>query len=186
MAWTGIAILCFITLHLTNFYFADYRRPLTDIVGSVLDNPLYSALYCAGLLALALHISHGFWSMFQSLGLNHPKYNGLIRTCRWIMCGGIVEILVRDALAREESCGCHLREESQTATHEARRDDKHFAHVAVWEYTGEGRAVMHKEPPELRAGYAFAAQLYIDHDGTNHHHYHKNLAAGRTRCPGQF
>lgn len=56
------------------------------------------------------------------------------------------EILVRDALAREESCGCHLREESQTATHEARRDDEHFSHVAVWEYTGEGRAVMHKEP----------------------------------------
>jgi len=56
------------------------------------------------------------------------------------------EIMVRDALAREESCGCHLREESRTATHEARRDDEHFAHVAVWEYTGEGRAVMHKEP----------------------------------------
>ncbi len=94
MAWTGIAILCFITLHLANFYFADHRRPLADIVGGILDNPLYSALYCAGLLALTLHISHGFWSMFQSLGLNHPKYNGLIGTCRWILCGGIVGVFL--------------------------------------------------------------------------------------------
>ncbi|MFP7755581.1 fumarate reductase/succinate dehydrogenase flavoprotein subunit [Thermodesulfobacteriota bacterium B35] len=57
------------------------------------------------------------------------------------------EIMVRDALAREESCGCHLREESQTEEHEAKRDDEHFSHVAVWEYMGEGREPrMHREP----------------------------------------
>jgi succinate dehydrogenase / fumarate reductase flavoprotein subunit len=56
------------------------------------------------------------------------------------------EIMVRDALSREESCGCHLREESQTADHEAQRDDEHFAHVAVWEFAGEeNKTVMHKE-----------------------------------------
>ncbi len=56
------------------------------------------------------------------------------------------EIMVRDALAREESCGCHLREESQTEEHEAKRDDEHFSHVAVWEYTGEDKEpVRHKE-----------------------------------------
>ena len=56
------------------------------------------------------------------------------------------EIMVRDALAREESCGCHLREESQTEEHEAKRDDEHFSHVAVWEYKGEDREpVRHKE-----------------------------------------
>jgi len=56
------------------------------------------------------------------------------------------DIMVRDALAREESCGCHLREESQTEEHEAKRDDKHFTHVAVWEYKGEGKEpVLHKE-----------------------------------------
>ncbi len=56
------------------------------------------------------------------------------------------EIMVRDALAREESCGCHLREESQTEEHEAKRDDDHFSHVAVWEYKGKDKEpVRHKE-----------------------------------------
>ncbi len=57
------------------------------------------------------------------------------------------EVMVRDALAREESCGCHLREESQTEEHEAKRDDEHFSHVSVWEYTGDGKEpALHKEP----------------------------------------
>ena len=55
--------------------------------------------------------------------------------------------MIRDALAREESCGCHLREESQTAENEAKRDDANYSHVSVWEYQGEGEPpVMHKEP----------------------------------------
>ncbi|PIE56712.1 MAG: succinate dehydrogenase flavoprotein subunit [Desulfobulbus propionicus] len=57
------------------------------------------------------------------------------------------EIMVQDALAREESCGCHLREESQTEENEAKRDDANFSHVSVWEYQGEGApAKLHKEP----------------------------------------
>src|SRR5262249_16493410 len=42
------------------------------------------------------------------------------------------ELMCRDALAREESCGCHFRVEHQTEEGEARRDDERFAHVAVW------------------------------------------------------
>ena len=57
------------------------------------------------------------------------------------------ETMVRDALEREESCGCHLREESQTEEHEAKRDDANYSHVAVWEYTGEDSPpIMHREP----------------------------------------
>jgi len=57
------------------------------------------------------------------------------------------EVMVLDALEREESCGCHLREESQTEEHEAKRDDAHYAHVAVWEYRGEEeKPALHKEP----------------------------------------
>ncbi|MBN2719311.1 MAG: fumarate reductase/succinate dehydrogenase flavoprotein subunit [Deltaproteobacteria bacterium] len=48
------------------------------------------------------------------------------------------EVLVRDALARTESCGGHFRVESQTDENEAKRDDDNFAHAAVWEYKGEG------------------------------------------------
>jgi len=47
------------------------------------------------------------------------------------------ELMVRDALAREESCGCHFREEHQTVENEAKRDDENFAHVAVWQNAGE-------------------------------------------------
>jgi succinate dehydrogenase / fumarate reductase flavoprotein subunit len=46
------------------------------------------------------------------------------------------ELMCRDALERDESCGCHLREEHQTDDGEAVRDDARYAHAAVWEYTG--------------------------------------------------
>jgi succinate dehydrogenase / fumarate reductase flavoprotein subunit len=58
----------------------------------------------------------------------------------------IGELMARDALHREESCGGHFREEYQTGEGEALRNDKDFTYVAAWEYTGEGKEhVMHKE-----------------------------------------
>jgi succinate dehydrogenase / fumarate reductase, flavoprotein subunit len=48
------------------------------------------------------------------------------------------ELMCRDALERNESCGCHLREEHQTEDGEAVRDDKRFANVQVWDWRGEG------------------------------------------------
>ena len=60
------------------------------------------------------------------------------------------ELMVLDALAREESCGGHFREEHQTADGEAERDDEHFSHVSAWEYTGVGKnPVLHKEALEF-------------------------------------
>jgi succinate dehydrogenase / fumarate reductase flavoprotein subunit len=57
------------------------------------------------------------------------------------------ELMCRDALAREESCGGHFREEYQTPDGEALRDDARFCHVAVWEWTGADRPpVRHEEP----------------------------------------
>jgi succinate dehydrogenase / fumarate reductase flavoprotein subunit len=56
------------------------------------------------------------------------------------------ELMVFDALQRDESCGGHFREEHQTEDGEAKRDDKHFAYTAAWEYTGVGeRPKLHKE-----------------------------------------
>ncbi len=56
------------------------------------------------------------------------------------------ELMATDALERAESCGCHLREESQTPDGEALRDDSQFSHVSAWEYTGEGKQPkQHKE-----------------------------------------
>ena len=50
----------------------------------------------------------------------------------------LAELMARDALEREESCGGHFRDEHQTAEGEAQRDDENFAHVAAWEWNGEG------------------------------------------------
>ena len=58
----------------------------------------------------------------------------------------LAELMARDALEREESCGGHFREEHQTAEGEAQRDDENFAHVAAWEWNGEGTAqTRHRE-----------------------------------------
>jgi succinate dehydrogenase / fumarate reductase flavoprotein subunit len=59
------------------------------------------------------------------------------------------ELMCLDALERDESCGCHFREEHQTPDGEAVRDDERFCHVAVWEHAGDGkRPVRHQEPLE--------------------------------------
>ncbi|MEL6331360.1 MAG: FAD-binding protein, partial [Cyanobacteria bacterium J06626_26] len=55
------------------------------------------------------------------------------------------ELMARDALTREESCGCHFREEYQTSDGEAQRNDKDYAYVAAWGYTGDDQA------PELHS-----------------------------------
>jgi succinate dehydrogenase / fumarate reductase flavoprotein subunit len=56
------------------------------------------------------------------------------------------DLMARDALAREESCGAHFREEFQTQDHEARRNDEKFQHVAVWQHNDEGDPIRHIEP----------------------------------------
>lgn len=58
----------------------------------------------------------------------------------------LAKLLCYDALNRRESCGAHFREESQTETGEAKRDDANFSYVAAWEYKGpKGEPTLHKE-----------------------------------------
>jgi succinate dehydrogenase / fumarate reductase flavoprotein subunit len=59
----------------------------------------------------------------------------------------LAELICIDALHRRESCGAHFREESQTADHEAKRDDQNFCYAAAWEHTGDlGKPALHREP----------------------------------------
>jgi succinate dehydrogenase / fumarate reductase, flavoprotein subunit len=59
----------------------------------------------------------------------------------------LAELMVRDALLRDESCGGHFREEHQTEEGEAKRNDAKFSFVAAWEFAGTNRAPkLHKEP----------------------------------------
>ena len=58
----------------------------------------------------------------------------------------IGELMARDALDRNESCGGHFREESVTDDGEAKRDDENFTYVSCWEWKGEGlEPALHKE-----------------------------------------
>jgi succinate dehydrogenase / fumarate reductase flavoprotein subunit len=59
----------------------------------------------------------------------------------------LAELLCRDALEREESCGAHFREEYQTPDGEALRDDERFCHVAAWEYAGPGKTPIRNVEP---------------------------------------
>ncbi len=92
MPYTGLVILAFLLLHLANFHFTDHDLPIADIVTPILSNPLYTLLYGIGMAALALHTSHGFWSLFQSLGINHPRYDRAIRFLAWLGCALIIGV----------------------------------------------------------------------------------------------
>ncbi len=70
------------------------------------------------------------------------------------------ELMCRDALGREESCGCHFREEYATPEGEAKRNDATSAYVAAWEYTDAGQEPnLHKEPLTFE-GVALAQRSY--------------------------
>jgi len=81
MPYSGILLLCFVIFHLVNFHFADKSQTtIYDIVTNAFNNPLYVALYVIAMIVTAVHVSHGFWSAFQTVGANHPKYMPMIRT----------------------------------------------------------------------------------------------------------
>jgi succinate dehydrogenase / fumarate reductase, flavoprotein subunit len=90
-----------------------------------------------------------FWKDVRVLG--GPALNqSLEKATRVADFFELAELMVRDALHREESCGGHFREESQTEDGEALRDDEHFAYVGAWEWTGKGNApALHREPLEF-------------------------------------
>ncbi len=92
-------------------------------------------------------IREKFWENVYIPGGTREINQSLERAGRVADFLEFAEIMIRDALAREESCGCHLREESQTEENEAKRDDANYSHVAVWEYTGDGSdPKLNKEP----------------------------------------
>lgn len=84
MRWTGVIVALFLLFHLMDLTWGnanpDYIRG--DIYHNVVESfsrPPVAVVYIVANLALALHIYHGAWSMFQSLGINSPKYNAARR-----------------------------------------------------------------------------------------------------------
>jgi succinate dehydrogenase / fumarate reductase cytochrome b subunit len=80
MPYTGLLILVFVIFHLSNFTLADKTgTTIYEIVSRTFTNPLTVVLYVLAMAVAAFHVSHGFWSAFQTLGANHPKYMPFIR-----------------------------------------------------------------------------------------------------------
>ncbi|MEP6745158.1 MAG: fumarate reductase/succinate dehydrogenase flavoprotein subunit [Gemmatimonadota bacterium] len=87
-----------------------------------------------------------FWTNVRVLGNGESLNQSLERAGRVADFFDFAELMCRDALHREESCGGHFRTEHQEAG-EAKRDDDHFAYVAAWSYAGEGKdPVLTREP----------------------------------------
>jgi succinate dehydrogenase / fumarate reductase cytochrome b subunit len=79
---TGIVVLLFLLLHLSDFRFElrshGGETPFDKAV-SILRDPLSAIVYLLGSIVLGYHVLHGFQSAFQTLGLNHPKYTPIIK-----------------------------------------------------------------------------------------------------------
>ncbi|HET6610598.1 MAG TPA: fumarate reductase/succinate dehydrogenase flavoprotein subunit [Kofleriaceae bacterium] len=88
-----------------------------------------------------------FWENVRVLGGRETFNQSLEKAGRVADFMDLAELMCRDALTRDESAGCHYRLEHLTADGEAKRDDEHFSHAAVWEFKGDGQEpVRHEEP----------------------------------------
>lgn len=92
-------------------------------------------------------IRERFWQDVRVPGNGEELNQSLEKAGRLADFIELGELMCRDALYREESCGGHFREEYRTEEGEAKRNDDVFAHVVAWEFTGVGSAPkLHKEP----------------------------------------
>ena len=87
-----------------------------------------------------------FWNDLRIPGGNGQMNQALEHAGRVADFLDFGELMCRDALLRDESCGCHLREEHQTPEGEAKRNDDDYSFVSVFEYKGDAEPELHKEP----------------------------------------
>ncbi|MBC7936338.1 MAG: fumarate reductase/succinate dehydrogenase flavoprotein subunit [Rhizobacter sp.] len=90
-----------------------------------------------------------FWSNVRIPGEIHEMNAELDKAGRVADFIELGELMCKDALQREESCGGHFREESQTEDGEAKRDDDNFSYVSAWEYKGDSDWALNKETLEF-------------------------------------
>jgi len=78
--YSGALILVFVITHLIKFRFVDKLtiNDFTILSNTFADFNFWTVFYVVGVTIVAVHVSHGFWSGFQTLGLSHPKYMPLV------------------------------------------------------------------------------------------------------------
>ncbi len=85
MPYTGVILLLFVIYHLFNFHFVDKTHTtIFQIVSNAFAQPGYVLIYTFAMIIAAVHVSHGFWSAFQTLGANHVKYMPFIRGLSYV------------------------------------------------------------------------------------------------------
>ena len=98
-------------------------------------------------LSLIPALREEFWRDVRILGGENQVNQELEKAARLADFFELAELMCRDALDRDESCGGHLREEHQTEDGEALRNDEAFSFVSAWEWKGAGKPpVRHEEP----------------------------------------
>ena len=119
-------------------------------LGLIMWNQVGMARNEAGLkeaIAKIQALKADFWKNVYVAGENAEFNQDLEKALRLVDFFEIGELMARDALNRNESCGGHFREEMQTEEGETKRDDENYMYVAAWEYKGEGvEPELHKEP----------------------------------------
>jgi len=138
--------------HIAKLLAVKGKRTTDDIhkeLGKLLWDECGMARNSSGLqkaLAKIPQIREEFWNNVLIPGTGRQLNQSLERAGRLADFLEFAELMVTDALDRQESCGCHLREESQTEENEAKRDDEKFAYVSAWQYQGIGKTpILHKE-----------------------------------------
>lgn len=92
MPYTGLIILAFLIFHLFHFTWTDRSaRTIFDLVAAAFNQPWLILLYVSAMIVVALHVRHGFWSAFQSIGANHPKTMPAVTALSWA-AGGLAAL----------------------------------------------------------------------------------------------
>ncbi|HWO12495.1 MAG TPA: fumarate reductase/succinate dehydrogenase flavoprotein subunit, partial [Polyangiaceae bacterium] len=96
-------------------------------------------------------LSEEFWRSVRITGPTARPNSELEKALRMVDYLELGELMCRDALSRDESCGAHFRTEHQTPAGEALRNDADFAYVAAWQHAGDQEPILIREPLEFEA-----------------------------------
>jgi succinate dehydrogenase / fumarate reductase flavoprotein subunit len=125
---------------------ADFHRELGRIMWENCGMAREEAALLKAKEAIAT-LREEFWKNVNVPGSAADLNQSLERTNRVADYLEFAELMIDDALARKESCGCHFNVAYQTEDHEAKRNDDTSCYVAAWEFSGAGKApALHKEP----------------------------------------
>jgi succinate dehydrogenase / fumarate reductase cytochrome b subunit len=95
MVWSGPILALFVAYHLMHFTLGTAHPEFVrgEVFRNVVigfQNPFASSFYVLAMLALGLHMYHGFWSMLHTLGLSHPRWTRVRQTASFLLAGIVV------------------------------------------------------------------------------------------------